>query len=652
MSGLCALIDFEGGRVEESALRLMVAASGDRGPDGVATRVDEGFGAAHLSLQTTAEATRELQPILSPDGRLWLVADARIDNRDELIELLKGDECLRQQRAADADLILAAYRRWGEECPRMLLGDFAFALWDRQQRKLFCARDPIGVRPLVYGRRGRRFAAASSLDAVISGLGLAPDLNDELLQDFLAGRYERWVDETVYRSVLRLPPAHCLTVTPQRATLSRYWTLGGQPAVTYRSQDEYAEHFRELFESAVKVRLTSSGPVGILVSGGLDSSSIACTAHRLAEAGEISSSVRLYSCVFDRTPFADESEYLEAVLASCRRFPATRIPSDDGWGLREFGVDDGFPLEEPEISLDRFLWQRPLRHARSDGCRVVVEGTGGDQVAAASFYFMPDNLRDVPWPQVRRELSHFSRALGRPLWQLAAYRVLLQLAPWGLELRRALQRRRRALSGAGQWLGPPASPPTANHLPPPRLPGSSAALSYRALTKGSFSAAMVTLTLRAAAAGVERRYPFLDRRLIDFLLSVPPDLHFRRGRNRHLLRRAMCGILPEKVRQRTGNAHFSDLIARGLRERERARAEALLRDARIVRRGMVDPARLSAAWMCYLKGSDAKYRYQGLSQAFCLETWLRHFETGKHRSEEAGDSENGDFQIKGTAVER
>ncbi len=626
MSGVGGIVQLDGSPVEGALLSRLASGLRNRGPQGVRVWSEGPVGLVHAHFWTTPEELGERQPVSAGDGHLWLAADARLDNRGELLTLL-GDT-LTSGTPTDAELILAAYDRWGDACPQRLIGDFAFLVWDAPRRRLFCARDPIGMRTLHYALEGQKLVVASSVSAVLLGLSSSPPVNERLLRDLLTWRFESWIDETPYRGVRRLPPSYALTAEREGLSARRYWTFGEGPALSFRHESEYFERFREILLESVRARLRSSEPIGILVSGGLDSSSVACAAERLLDTGEASASVRLYSCVFERTPEAGEREYAEAVALRCSRMPATFLPSDDCWGLREFGEDLGYPLDEPEVSVSRALTFRPARAAQADGCRILLMGTAADQVLGGEPYHTPIMLQDVPATRLAQEIPHFLRYSRLTLASLLAEAYLRPAAP--ASLRRLWRRlRSRPLDDAT-----PRS--SGDLLAPPGLHNRSSQASYRCLTEGSFLACLSSFDMAAQHLGIEWRFPFLDRRLIDFTLQLPARLRFRNGMIKLVLRQAMEGILPEKVRQRTRLVHFLDLVDRGLRDEERDRVKALLRKSQVVENGLLDHKEISNLWEAYWRGEVDAYEARRLSGFLCAEAWLRHRERQTRPCEQPG----------------
>jgi asparagine synthase (glutamine-hydrolysing) len=215
MSGIVALYHRRGQPVA-AELEPMLAALAHRGPDGVHTWRDGAVGLGHLLLRTTPDAPGAIQPLVA--GELAITADARLDNRAELIQALRMDERPAHE-LADAALLLAAYAKWGERCVDHLLGDFAFAVWDGRTRELFCVRDHLGVRPFYYHATPARFACASEIKALLSLPDVTRTVDDGRVAEFLALLESEGKDATCFQEIRRLPPGHWLRVTPDALTV-------------------------------------------------------------------------------------------------------------------------------------------------------------------------------------------------------------------------------------------------------------------------------------------------------------------------------------------------------------------------------------------------------------------------------------------------
>jgi len=623
MGAIAGAVRFDGESIPSELLEGMNRALRYRAPDGQASWEAAGIGLAHAHHWTTPEEVGEQQPIASRDNRFHLTADARIDNREELIHELAAAGVDVTDTSTDARLILAAFEHWGEACVPRLLGDFAFAVWDGVQRQLFLARDVMGLRQLYYTRHGGMFLFATTLQALLVALPTRPPLNRPLIEEFLRDYYRRWVRETVYQEIERLPPAHQLTVSTQGSQERLYYVLGSAPRPNCVSDSDWGDSFRAVLREAVRCRLRSRTPVGVVTGGGLDSSAIACVAHEVAGEDPSLPEVQLHAA-YHQDPPADERRHFDTVARHCNRCPAFRIPADDAWALKEYGTDDGFPLDEPELYPLRSHTLSMLRSASAQGAQVVLFGEGANQVLGHAIYYNPAALLGVPLRDVASELPHFLRANQNRLGRILFHAFVRPLLPDAL-----VERLRPLRLGSAEWptwvvrskdAAVPARPLPAEFTNPPGLTRS-AHLAHQAL-RGSFDIArLAALDVTCAYAGVEWRLPFMDRRVVEFLLAVPPRMRSWQGEDRRILRESMRETLPDSVRLRRDKASMAGLIRRGLQEKARGRIEELLKDSRSAQLGYVKPVPLRHAFDAYWAGK--KTRDYRILIAVAIEAWLR-----------------------------
>jgi asparagine synthase (glutamine-hydrolysing) len=255
MSGIVGILHFDEAPVDRHLLGQMTAFMALCGPDAQEIWIDGKVGFGHTLLKTTDESEHERQPF-TLDGRVWIVADARVDARRELVPLLKahGHENL-SLNATDVELILHAYLTWDENCVEHLLGDFAFAIWDGPQQRLFCARDQLGVKPFFYTHIGRTLIFSSSLDCIRHHPSVSGRLNDLAIADFLLFDSNQDLATTSFADIQRLPPGHSAKWSARKQELRRYWTLPIDEPLYCRQADNYVNRFRELLEQAVDDRL-------------------------------------------------------------------------------------------------------------------------------------------------------------------------------------------------------------------------------------------------------------------------------------------------------------------------------------------------------------------------------------------------------------
>jgi len=465
---------------------------------------------------------------------LVLVGDVRIDNRAELLAALRLPAT-----ATDAELLLAAYEAWDTACPARLLGDFAFVIGDQVRHRLFCARDPFGVKPFYYhsdGDGGLAFATR------IASLFQVPGVPREIDPDRTRGYLEATFDDpaaTLYRGIHRLPPAHTLTLVPGMARIQRYWHPADAPDIRYASDDDYAAALRDIFVEAVRCRLGGAGPFGALLSGGLDSSSIVSVARLLLEQRG-AAPLHTFSATFESVPECDERPFIQSIIAgggvSAHFVAGDRLdPFDD--------LDHMLDAEdEVPCAPNLFVHWALYRAAREAGVCVLFDGLDGDTAISHGVSHITQLARNGRIGRAGIESVLLARRLGQPVWTVMRRRMVAPFVPDFV---------RRAL-------GRPLPPATA-----------------RARTEREDHAARLTSPLvpmaleiadRASAAWrIEARYPFFDRRIADFCIGLPPEQKLRDGWTRYILRRAMDGILPRSVQWRGGKSSLAPNFVRAVR---------------------------------------------------------------------------------------
>ncbi len=444
MSAIFGIQHFDGRPVEHLGLERMGRALAHRGPDGSGIWCDGAVGLGHRMLRTTPESLSERLPFTDPSGHFVITGDARLDNRDELIAAL-GPSAQVSAQSGDTELILAAYRHWGERCPQKLLGDFAFAIWDRKKQSLFCARDHFGVRPFYYYFSPHRtFMFASEVKSLLSLPEVPRELNEVRVGDHLADVFAD-SECTFYRDILRLPPAHYLTVNSEGVRTNCYWALDPSRELQLRSDDEYAEGFRQLFTEAVRSRLRSASPVGSMLSGGLDSSSITCVARGLLANEE--QRLKTFSTVFDKVPRCDEREYINAVL-EMEGIDSNFIHGDQDGPFRE--IDRIHWHEDQAFYAPNFamVWNI-YKTVRESGVRVLLDGHDGDSVVSHGYKYLDELAIAGRWLTFTREARGLSKHYGdSPANLLRAY-------GWHYGINPLLARHRslRAVRRIGRFVG-------------------------------------------------------------------------------------------------------------------------------------------------------------------------------------------------------
>jgi len=545
----------DGAPVDRALLQSLTHFLSFRGPDAREVWADGPVGFGHTLLRTTVEALGERQPA-SLDGQLWITADARIDCRSELEAELDREGRKVRRGAPDCELILHAYAAWGEECVLHLRGDFAFAIWDARRKTLFCARDHFGIKPFYYAELDDLFLFSNTLDCVRLHPGVSDELNEAAIADFLLFGQNYDVASTTFLEVRRLPAAHFLSVSAEGLRIARYWSAPTGGHIRYRHSDEYVEHLQIVLQAAVADRLRTNR-VGILLSGGLDSSAIAAIARELSGGPGGATDLRAYTITYESLIPDREGTYARTV-ADFLHIPLRTLAFDE---LRPFERWDDPQVSWPEPVDDPFfagLFDQFQMIA--EDCRVVLGGEGSDNLM--HFEIRPQlrdhvrkhewgllwrnslgylSLRSSLWPGIRRRIRRvFRNEDGKPVFPR-------WIAP---DFARRVNLEARWTDG-NRVLAPQGHP---------LLPTAHASLSLPQWAR--YYELQDPGVTRCA---VEVRHPFMDLRVVEYLLAVSP---FPWAFEKTILREAMAGRIPENIRRRPKTPLTGDPLAAMLQRPE------------------------------------------------------------------------------------
>ena len=541
MSGIVGIVHFDGVPVDRQVLCRLTAFMAFRGPDAQEIWIDGHAGLGHASLKTTEESEHEGQPF-TLDGRIWIVADARVDARSELIAKLKtkGHENLSPD-TTDVELILRAYLVWDEDCVEHLLGDFAFAIWDGPQQRLFCARDHLGVKPFFYARIGQRLIFSSSLDCVRQHPGVSDRLNDLAIADFLLFDLNQDKATTSFADIQRIPPAHTTKWSAAGLQLRRYWTLPVDEPVFFRKAGDYVDRFKELLDQAVNDRLRTK-KVGVMMSGGLDSPTLAATACRILRGRSAGCEVLASTTVIDGF---DRNERYYAGLVAERLGIPIHFRDLSGKIFDPAWAEAGVHTPEPVANPLNLVSDREQYHAMAGYSRIWFYGEGPDNALRPewrpylAYLVQQRHLGRLAKTAIELVVGSrripFLRRLVRPLksW----WSGQLEQAPFpewldqGFASLPRLRERRDDIERS--WAAP------CPHLLRPQA--------YRSFESPLWEHLFSQFDLEAIGASAEFRHPFVDLRLLRYMLAVPA---IPWARDKYLMRRAMHGILPDPVLRR------------------------------------------------------------------------------------------------------
>ena len=566
---------FDGVAVEQRDIDAMLRSLAHLGPDGTASVCDGSLGLGYQAMEVTSEDALDSQPLAV--GRLLLVADLRLDNREALAdELAISPDQL--AKSPDSALLLAAYRQWGEDCAEHLVGDFAFAIWDATTRRLILGRDHMGQRRLFF-HRGDGFLAFAS---EIKGVWAAPEtprrISEAGLEETLVRRWHnRPAGRTKYDGIESLSGGVVVTVASDGAIARRrYWTPRAGEQHLNRDEAYYRAAYRRVLEEAVACRVRrATRPCSLMLSGGFDSAAIAALAapalnHRRlvtvtatppdAEANSPTTARYWVELCRRAMPHLD----VRYTTRSDRSiFSALPAPDADGAG----GV--ATPVNDELFQL-----------AASAGARVIMDGHGGDYTLNPRGYYPVARL--LAMGRLREFAAEFlaqARATGTPLWRSAWSHVLVAFAPRGWKRVVIALRARSPLlkpfdpvnPDFSRRVRPPGATPAQDHIAPTLIaPRSNLARALRRMQNQSLLAG-----LRHAKHGLEFTQPFHDKRVVELALAIPEDLYFRDGRPRHLARTVLADVLPPEFQTRSWRniPRLPNLLAMAKAEEPRMLAE-------------------------------------------------------------------------------
>jgi asparagine synthase (glutamine-hydrolysing) len=614
MSAFAGIYNFDGALVDPELISALGSALEPWGPDGGDEICAGSVGMAYRAFHTTRESRQECQPLISGQGHI-LTWDGRIDNREELISLLRD---LLPEQPTDADIAMVVCRKWGADGIVRIIGDFALAWIDKENRTLLLARDAIGTRPLCYHVNQDRIFWSSSMKLLLDLSGCCIEINEEYIGNYLAF-YPQEPGHTPYTEIFSVKPGHVVIIKNGQMREERFWGPESIKDIRYKRDAEYEEHFRELIFEAVRSHLRYPGTVYGELSGGMDSTTVVSLVDLLIKEGKCEAErLRTTSHFSKDSQNADEGKFIRYVEdlrgevgvhlrfeETCLRYapPESHFESIPSIGLLHYGARKSV-----------------VREMAKDDARVVLSGQGGDQILWALPTASPelaDLLYEGRYLQLHYRIKFWSNFFNIPYLQTLWRQGVMPLMPYRVRSRYQndfklpewLNERHINLIKANKK----------SYLP--ELPDSS-------LTPGRRMRAVYVLqAIDRISAGcyehgelLEIGYPLLHRRLIEFLLSIPFDQVMRDGEQRSIQRRALDRVLPDKVLRRKYKGSICDGYLREFRERWEA-IQVLFDTPSIFDRGYIklDTFRITLEKARH----GASVNILQLLRAISLELWLQ-----------------------------
>jgi len=560
MSGFAVIYERSKQPIDPQAFERVMGRLSHRGPDG---RDDIQIGSVrmgHWHFWTTPEEVGERQPLSLPGTPFTLVFDGRLDNRPEVLSEL-GIDPVAGNSLSDAALTLRAFARWGQACFEHFVGEFAAVIYDQQHDEVLCARDQLGDRSLFYTIQGSRVVITSEPWAAAGGRNVPAELNDNALAASFAFQVPQ-DGQTLFKEVFEILPAHTLTLNSTTQNPRCYWKPDLSKKLRGLSDEEYAERFRALLEQSVVCRMRATTPVGIMMSGGLDSTSVACFAARQIAPQQLTT----LSYVFDELTECDERPFINSMVEKWN-LRSIQIPCDDAWTYKDMELVPTNP-NRPEHDPFRMVHERILERAQSEKLRVLLDGSFGDHLYSAGDYWWAELILDGKFLEAVKGLHVFLKHIGwKATWQFGFIQRtaghILNLIPGGRYIHRP--------SILPEWL----TTYSVECLSKIGIHHDRILARYNSLVGRSISRNASGSDFYFNRHSLDIRHPFRDRRLIEFALSLPAYQLFNSGVAKFILRNAMRGVLPKSIIANFKSTSYSTLFHRGI-EREKAQVKELI----------------------------------------------------------------------------
>lgn len=616
MCGIAGIFRFRSKRtVSEREIADMTETIAHRGPDGSGVFVNGSFGFGHRRLSIIDTSSRASQPMSTADGKLHIVFNGEIYNYIELRQELDA-RGVAFRTTSDTEVLLELFRESGPACLAKLNGMFAFAVWDSDKRSLFLARDHVGIKPIYFSIHAEGLTFASEIKALLTDAQVPRAANPRVLDAWLRFGYVPG-EQTMFDGIERLLPGHCMEINRGKIEVTRYWDIE-YPEQGRRREAETIDEAEELMRDAVRLQLRSDVPLGIFLSGGLDSSAIVALTHSLGVRD-----INTYYIGWDQGKEYDESPYARQVseLFGTRHHEYWMSADDFRESLETFT----WLMDEPVTEAAAISLYKIAKLARED-VTVVLSGEGSDEVFGGYpiYLFMQLVERYKALPRVVRNAvdpvlsvhPKLRKYVGLSRQSLAESYMGVSFYP--REATYALM----SDDALGQIAQFPVNELTAPYWAATDRLDVQHRMQYLDLKTWLVDDLLIKADRMTMGASVELRVPFLDHRLLDFSGRLPPDLRLKRANPKYVMKRVAERYLPRNIVYRTKRG-FPTPLATLFRAGMKDYLFDSLRSRRFRERGLFSPKAVDRLLEDHEAGIADNHR--SLWQLLVLENWYRTF---------------------------
>jgi len=606
MCGISGIFNFNGTPVDGKQVSEMNRIILHRGPDGngVYTENNLGIGSTRLAIIDLREISN--MPLYDTENRYVIVFNGEIYNYVEV-----GDELRKKgykfHTDSDTEVILNAYKEWGEDCLHRLNGMWAFAIWDKQEKTLFCSRDRFGIKPLYFYKDDSKLIFGSEIKQILS-CGIDKTVNDNTIYDYLVFNFIDHTENTFYKNITKVQAGHKFTIKNNEFKLSRWYNLPNT-GFMQDTTNLYKDFYKLLYDS-VRLHLRSDVEVGSCLSGGLDSSAIVCIMHDILHNEGKPEIQKTFTACYD-DPLIDERPYVEEVVKQTGSTKYFLFPDVNGF-LSDIDKMT-YHQDEPYTGATVFAQWSVFKKIHETGIKVVLDGQGSDEILLGYFSFFPFHLKrnllnpfrfisefvngvktsNLGYNKFLQNLIYFNTGSVRYRHVLKNSSAFVQPNFISSHNRRDIFNEMIAASGLEEnrlsnlW-----------NISIPSL------LRYEDRNSGAFS--------------VEARIPFLDYRLVEFIFTIPLDKLIQKGWTKSVLRKSLKGKIPEDIRMRKGKLAFSVPQKKWIKESIGYIEDTFTNDFRSGK--FVDRSKV----LDLLKSGN--FNDKVVYRAFALEKWMKVFD--------------------------
>lgn len=547
MSGIFGIFNRNGKEVEKNKADTMLEAISYWDPDERDMWRDGPVALGHAMLWNTPESKYEHLP-LEHDAYV-LTMDARIDNREALAkEIDLPDRPMSE--IGDSEFILAAYEKWGEECLKHLLGDFVFAIWDEQKKKLFCARDHIGIKSFYYYLDNDLFIFSNTIEGIFAYGDIDSTFDNDTIAMYMQDDGVEFERKTFFENIKKLPAAMSLQMTQNNVYEHSYWKIEDSSPIIFDTYEEYIKKLRVLLENAVAVRVRTCYPVISHLSGGIDSSSIAVLAARILKKKE--QKLQVFNWI-DMPQNLDDYEYESWNFS--RRIAAEEENIDH----HEFSIDPAYMVQQYDdhnilTKGTMYNWREHYiqNAAYESGARIILSGWGGDELISnnGSSYIGGLLRQGNVFKAFKYLFSEKKEKNHLWKWKKFAKQILLVVLPANL-IEFIRKKEPETIIESKNCIY--ASDQLSKILDKYKVKKFPSVFGVRKKQmmyyhNGHILERVESWALRAFDKRVEYCYPLLDKRIVEFAMGIPEELFYpREGECRHLIKNAVSDLLPSDI---------------------------------------------------------------------------------------------------------